>query len=286
MRAWLFQANPGSYAIDGYLASREHITWTVRQAYFAPEMHAGDVVYLWRTLGRGESVDAGVVASGVLLGPSGVFEDDTDALRFGMDDVSGPALRVRIRLTKVATKRQILKREWMTQDPVLSDLAILNQPDLTNYLVNEKHTARLAKLWEKTGQDWDRSDSVAGLWAYDQTYDGPISKLPGSIVANVAVVIGRAVGGVYNKVLNFRYLDPRQGGKGLSGGGDSDKQVWREFFDSAAETIRSDALDDEFRRLWQSSPESPTRSDVVYAGFGEAPNDDPACWRSSRSAEI
>jgi hypothetical protein len=88
----------------------------------------------------------------------------------------------------------------------------------------------------------------AGLWAYDQTYGKPISKLPGSIVANVALVIGRAVTAVYNKVQHFRHLDPRDG-KGLESGGDTAEKLWAEFFDATSNTLRSGAVDDEYRGL-------------------------------------
>jgi len=105
-------------------------------------------------------------------------------------------------------------------------------------------------------------------------------------VANVAVLIGRAVSGVYSKTLNFRFLDPRAGGKGLSGGGESDKRVWEEFFDSAVNSVRSAILDDEFRKVWQSKPASTPASKGMYAAFGEAPNDDPAVGASCREGEF
>jgi hypothetical protein len=58
---------------------------------------------------------------------------------------------------------------------------------------------------------------VAGLWAYTQTYGQQVSRLPGSPVAEVALVVGRAISGVYNKVMNFRAIDPRDERAGMSG---------------------------------------------------------------------
>ncbi len=216
-------------------------------------MHTGDTLYLWRAIGGGGDREvSGVVASGVIVERPAVFEDNADARPFWKDEGYESALRIRARLTKVAKKREVLKRDWLAEDPVLADLGVLKIRNLTNYLLTEVHAERLASLWENTGRDWGRDDAVAGLWAYDQTFGIPISKLPGSIVANVAVLIGRAVTGVYSKALNFRFLDPRQGGKGLSAVSETDRQVWKEFFDPASNAIRSDALDDEFRRVWQS----------------------------------
>jgi hypothetical protein len=91
---------------------------------------------------------------------------------------------------------------------------------------------------------------VAGLWAYAQTYGGPVSRLPDNPVGTVALLIGRAVSGVYNKVMNFRHLDPRDSRAGMSGGSDVDVSVWNEFFDKASGELRLVELESEFTRLW------------------------------------
>jgi HNH endonuclease len=71
-----------------------------------------------------------------------------------------------------------------------------------------------------------------------------------NVVRDVALTIGRAVSGVYAKVMNFRSLDPRAAGDGMSGAGEADKAVWKEFFDVAASTLRTDQLNEEFARIW------------------------------------
>ncbi|MFT4767447.1 MAG: hypothetical protein ACI8RN_000573 [Glaciecola sp.] len=38
--------------------------------------------------------------------------------------------------------------------------------------------------------------------------------------------MGRAVTGVYNKVMSFRHIDPRDERAGMSGGGDMVREVW------------------------------------------------------------
>jgi hypothetical protein len=283
MQTWLFQGNPDSFDVASYLASRENILWSVRQEYLASEMAPGDEVYIWRAIGSGGDREiSGVVASGVITGVPRVTDEEPDALRFWKDGGGGAVLRAPIRLTKVATKRELLKREWMVEDPVLSGLGVLKLRNATNYRVTYEQAERLRRLWANTGRDWSREESVAGLWAYDQTYGEQISKRPGSVVANTAMLIGRAVGGVYNKVMNFRALDPREERAGLSGAGDVDKRVWAEFYDIAGRTLRSDALDDEFRRIWhgaETGDDVPQRPPVLTE-FGEAPNDDPTELRA------
>ena len=61
--------------------------------------------------------------------------------------------------------------------------------------------------------------------------DSPFHGFPSSPVARVALLVGRAVSGVYAKVMNFRSIDPRAAGAGMSGVGETDRQVWSEFFD-------------------------------------------------------
>src|SRR5262249_23758292 len=92
---------------------------------------------------------------------------------------------------------------------------------------------------------------VAGLWAYTQTYGQSVSKRPGSPVAEVALLIGRAVSGVYNKGMNFRAIDPRDERGGMSGAGGGDRHGWDEFFDSAGSELRIPELEHEFNRLWR-----------------------------------
>jgi predicted HNH restriction endonuclease len=155
-----------------------------------------------------------------------------------------------MRLVKVATRREVIQRDWCLEDPVLRDLPNLRMQEGTNYRLGQQHAARLDALWSRTGRDWTRNEAVAGLWAYAQTYGQSVSRLPGSSVANVALALGRAVSSVYAKVMNFRSLDPRATGAGMSGAGATDRTVWNEFYDGASSSIRTEQLNDEFRRLW------------------------------------
>lgn len=110
---------------------------------------------------------------------------------------------------------------------------------------------------------WTRDEAVAGLWAYTQTYGQPVSRLPGSPVATVALKIGRAVSGVYAKVINFRSLDPRAEGQGMSGAGETDRAVWREFYDAVSSILRSEALSHEFARLWGAVSDGVARLELA-----------------------
>lgn len=65
-------------------------------------------------------------------------------------------------------------------------------------------------------------------------------------MALVAKRIGRAVTGFYNKVMNFRALDPRDAREGLTASSEVDGAVWDRFYDSQSQEIRGGELKAEF----------------------------------------
>ena len=268
MQTWIFQGNPDDYDIDGYLASRpSQVVWLVTR--YANEIALGDRVYLWRNQGQAKAV-AGVIAEAIVTEPPMLRNEDTEGLQFWREISergSAPQVRSALRLVRVASTREVLRRDWMLDDPILKDLPNLKMQAGTNYKVSPAQADRLDGLWSRTGQDWSRDEAVAGLWAYSQTYGGPISKLPNSPVADVALRIGRAVSGVYAKVMNFRSLDPRVLGRGMTGAGEADKLVWAEYFDAQISTLRADQLNNEFSRIWapeQSSVDAKIAAAAVH----------------------
>jgi hypothetical protein len=167
---------------------------------------------------------------------------------------------------KVASKREVLRRDWFEEDPILNTLPNLKMQAATNYRIEQPQAYRLSALWGRTGQDWTRNEALAGLWAYGETSGKPISKLPGTPVARAALTIGRAVSGVYAKVMNFRAIDPRATGEGMSGAGAADRAVWKEFYDGEALSLRLEKLRDEYERVWGSGQiEADTSAAAVAA---------------------
>lgn len=145
--------------------------------------------------------------------------------------------RVNLHIERIASKKEVLKREWMEDDPVLESLQILKMANSTNFLLSEEHAKRLEELWKNTGEDWTRAQCVAALMVYDQTYGGSLSLKKDAPIAVEAVRIGRVVKGFYNKVLNFRALDPRDSRAGFSGAGAMDRKVWNDFYDPVTKSL-------------------------------------------------
>ncbi|MGD0192882.1 MAG: EVE domain-containing protein [Rhizomicrobium sp.] len=249
---WIFQCNPNRFDIDGFLAARPgRTTWLVTR--LGGQMKVGDDAFIWRSKGNDHAVGGIIakaqIASGIFTGP-----DDPAAAPFWRSSADADEIRERVwlRIERVAGKRETLQRSWLAEDPILRDLQIIKMSNATNYAVDPPHAARLNALWEKAGKDWSYAETVAGLHAFARTYQHPVSKLPDSPVAEASLKIGRTIGSVYNKVMNFRSLDERDPRKGLDGASDSDRAVWAKFFDPSANALREDALDSETARLWPS----------------------------------
>lgn len=255
MSTWIFQGNPEIFDIDGYLnASAGLISWRVTA--YAERIALGDNVYLWKSQGK-EAPSAGIVAEGTVVDLPKVQKSDALSIRFWKQKPDDEEwLQVKIRINRIASKKEVLKREWMKDDSVLSHLLIMRQPAGTNFPVQANEAKRLSELWRKTGSDWTRDEIVAALWLYDRLFGKPISKSQGSEVELVAQKIGRATTGVYNKLMNFRAFDPRAAQAGLSGGSDLDEVIWNEFFNTAKNHLESGLLNLENERLWGSGNES------------------------------
>jgi hypothetical protein len=252
MATWIFQDNPEQFDIDGYLASTSVILWTVRQPHFANRMEPGDRVYFWRA-GAGDPKRAGVMASGWIETPPAQMAVDAAALPYQRSRELDPLfLRVQVGIDRVANAKELIRREWLKDDPVLSDLRILKLATETNFLLSDAHAERLARLWANTGRDWTHDESMAGLWAFARTLGGEISKKNGP-VPDVALLIGRAVSGVYNKVMNFRALDPTDTRKGFDSTSEVDIRVWDEYFDRSSRQLDRTRLYRDFETAWLNS---------------------------------
>ena len=129
-------------------------------------------------------------------------------------------------------------------------MRILKMASETNYRIVPNEAERLVTLLRNTGRDWTKAESLAGLWAYCETKGSVVSRVSGSPISEVALRIGRAVGGVYNKVMNFRSIDPTDERAGLSALANIDQVVWDEYFDKDSGRLRHNDISAEYLRLW------------------------------------
>lgn len=254
MSCWIFQANPDRFDIDGYLAARPpEIFWTVNQR--ATQLALGDQIFIWRAVGSRDSAESGVIAECEVISAVEALAEDAAARPFWKVDIEQALAarpRVKLRLVRIAEKSNVIKRAWAKHDPVLGGMAIFEVPVQTNFLLTAAQAERLNALWENMGRDWTYPQLVAALWIYDQTHPGRVKPELGE---KVAIRIGRTIGSLDSKVMNFRAIDPGDERAGLPAVSMMDRSVWKQFFDGKTGKLRSSALHDEYRRLWQKESE-------------------------------
>ena len=250
MQTWIFQANPDRFDIDRFLdEGPDETTWLVTRQ--GQQMQIGDQVFIWRSAGKGRA-DSGVIAECRMIETPRDQTDDPSERRFWGDpsEADTERLRVRLRILRVAQKKNMLQKSWLQDDPVASELTILKQANATNYLVPEEQARRLNEMWRVAGQNWNRAEAIAGLWAYYRTLGREVSRKPGSPVALVALKTGREISGIYNNVMNYRHIDPNDDRAGMSGAGDLRRSVWGEFYLQAEGRLDGEMIEAEFQHLW------------------------------------
>lgn len=256
MASWILQANPDVFDIDAHLADcTGEFRFLVTR--YKRRIAIGDTVYIWRSIGKqGDGDKAGIVAEAVVVGPVKHVPDDAESLPYWKDPTQAaqPADRVMLRLARVANKKEVLRREWLQDDSILSDLSIFKFASGTNFPVDDKQGARLAQLWANTGKDWSEREIVAALKLYSELWDQPIGRNAGSPVEQLAQLVSRAPTGVYNKLMNFRALDSRSTAMGFIGGSKLDAVAWDRYFDPHTKTLNKQRLDADFERLWGETP--------------------------------
>ena len=166
MRTWIFQGNPDDFDLDAYLATAPtQLPWLVTR--YGDEIKTGDRVYIWRTQGKRKAI-AGVIAEAEIIAPAALRLESPDAVPFwrtGAPEATETRPRALLRLVRVATSRQVIRRDWCLEDPIVNALPNLKMAAGTNYPLSAAQGERLAALWSRTGHDWTRDESVAGLWA-------------------------------------------------------------------------------------------------------------------------
>ena len=182
---------------------------------------------------------------------------------------------VRISLTnKSIGNRRVVRSGWLAEDPIASQIVILRMRNQTNYPITEQESRRISQLVSNTGNDWTRNECIAALKVHCATYEKPLSRLSRSPVSDTALLLGRAVTGVYNKVLNFRHLDPRDERAGLPNINAMDRSVWAEFYNTDSNRVMENKLNEAYSQIYFGKIVTP-RSHSSYKDFGDAPNDDP-----------
>lgn len=127
MEYWIFQSNPDKFKIDEYIEGSTDIIWTIRQKHFIESFRPGDEVFIWRAAGESKSI-SGIIAQGIITDiPKEMLQDEASIKFRVKGTVSTIDWRVPITLEKKClSSKTVMKRKWVQDDPILSDIEILN----------------------------------------------------------------------------------------------------------------------------------------------------------------
>lgn len=231
---WIFQANPAQFRVDDFLAtSPETCLWRVSRG--RSKIRIGDEVYLWRSISGGDRTYAGIVAKAVIVGPVAEQRDDTSSRPFWLKRIDADTImdRVAIRFTRFVSKDKQIVFDDMKTDPVLAKMQIMKVGAGTNFSLQKEYASRLASIWAKNGQHWERKEIITALLAYD--HHGKHEQL--------ALTVGRTLSDARKKLAsieNFDRMSAHAGGKPLRS---LERDVWDEFFDTSAMKLRRSDLE-------------------------------------------
>lgn len=136
---WIFQSNPNYYNLAGALATLNEINWSVTR--YKDKIHIGDRVYLWQS-----GTDAGILASTTVMTDPGFQEHDEKEDPFVLDQDMVPEERIAVRLRIDRVFERPLKKETLLKHDILKELAIIKNPQGTNFIVTNNQAQELSLL--------------------------------------------------------------------------------------------------------------------------------------------
>ena len=223
---WIFQADPDQCRIDDFLAtSPETCLWRVSSG--RSTIKIGDKVYLWRSISGSDRARAGIVAQAEIVGPVAKQRDVAASKPFWINRTNAEEIINRVPIRITSADQQIIYDD-MKNDPVLSNMQIIRAGIGTNFLLKNEYASRLASLWSKNGQCWDRNEIIAALLAYDCCTEH----------VQLAITVGRTTSDVRKKLASLQNLDPTSAHASVSAIWSLEKEVWDEFFDNGSMKLR------------------------------------------------
>src|SRR4030095_6883033 len=138
-RAWIFQANPGRYALRRALAALPSQSWIVTQ--YRDEIAPGDRVYMWET-----GTPGGILAVGTVRGRPANMSSPPEEDPFILDAQKFQGERLRVIIENVEILDSPLSKEEIRSVAELRNLAVFLQPRGTNYKLTPSEAEQIAAL--------------------------------------------------------------------------------------------------------------------------------------------
>lgn len=173
---------------------------------------------------------------------------DSPAGIFGVGQVisiNAQTIRLQLDDKRLNNKKRHLKFTALEEDPTIENFEENYAKEWEYHLLSPRTSLRLELISIKTGQDFDRADSMRCLLAYEDCRRKGLSLEKSDPVIKAALETGRLMTSVSFKLANFRALDPRVDAKGFDGVANVDRLVWDHYYLPSRHEIDSGRLRDD-----------------------------------------
>jgi hypothetical protein len=178
VRAWIFQANPDRFDLEGALAALDTIRWRVPQR--ASEIVPGDPVVIWRS-GR----DAGIVGLGRVIEPPREATSNASEQPYDRESEGGLTTRATLRVKPCP----FIGKAEVAAIPELADHQIVTAPMGTVFpLGDEEWRALRHQLPEPPEAETPQASTWPAAFSWEQRTKS-INPLPGGIDAYQDVLV-------------------------------------------------------------------------------------------------
>lgn len=249
MSSWIFQGNPKRFGVNEYLLNYNQVEWSIKPRKYESQIKIGDIAFIWRSE-AGNRGTGGIVALGKVSSEPDYMPDNALHLWIERPAESEKLKRVLINIDEVRLDQTqgMLRRVELVEDPVLSNLRIIRMAEGTVFPVTGPEEKELLERWSgsATAADlplpsWTRDEEILLLALYFQVDPLRVASTDASVRELSELLRGlgihpeiehgprfRSPDGIYMKLQNLRYLDPRFDG-GLSDVSKTDRELWLEF---------------------------------------------------------
>jgi hypothetical protein len=199
-------------------------------------LQAEDEIYLIKEKTSNPESPAGIFAVGQVVS----FNDQV--IRLQLDE------------KRLTNKKRRLKFTALKEDPTIEDFEASYTVEWEYHLLSPRTSLRLELISIKTGQDYDRADSMRCLLAYEECRIKGLSFEKSDPVFRAALETGRLMTSVIFKLANFTSLDPRAKTKGFIDVAEIDREVWGTYFIASRNELDISRLRDDLARHEFSDP--------------------------------
>ncbi len=162
--------------------------------------------------------------------------------------INAQSIRLQLDEKRLTNKKRHLKFTALEEDPTIEDFEKSYGVEWEYHLLSPRTSLRLELISIKTGQDFDRADSMRCLIAYEECRSKGLSFEKSDPIIRAALETGRLMTSVIFKLANFTALDPRAHAKGFIDVAKVDREVWATYFTASRNEIDTSRLRDDLAR--------------------------------------